>query len=179
MTWKGLSVFVNCTRCQLKVSVSPFGRTLLNDTTIFHAPDLICSSTCWFIHTTNRRVQRNGSDSFVAKKIKLCFFVNPVWSVDYSHKTQNDSVLMERDRSLSSQLFHSALYNLFPLWVYQSLFSIQSQSMHVVWLYLWLCRWTGSYFQFWQEQKYILSAFEFSASLSSFVAAHSLSFSVA
>lgn len=49
-----------------------------------------------------------------------------------------------------------------------------SHNQDVLWDYLWLCRWTGSYFQLQHEQKYNLCSFEFCGSVGSFMASHRL-----
>lgn len=62
-----------------------------------------------------------------------------------------------------------------PRWGSASLlFSFQSQSRRVARLYLWLCRWTGSYFQRQHEQKYNLCSFESCGSVGSFMTSHRL-----
>lgn len=60
-----------------------------------------------------------------------------------------------------------------PRWGSASLlFSFQSQSRRVARLYLWLCRWTGSYSQLQHEQKYNLCSFESRGSVGSFMSSH-------
>lgn len=64
---------------------------------------------------------------------------------------------------------------LYPWWRSASLlFSFQSQSRRVARLYLWLCRWTGSYFQLQHEQKYNLCSFESCGSVGSSMTSHRL-----